>query len=127
MNSSISVCNLTLTCSAEDLQSTVLRWFFNNEQFAQYAITPTHSYPFTVMSENASLSALAGVDIQVRSVDLDDENPDLATFISTLTIMNILALQEVGISATINCGTFGIRSNNFSLAMQNGNYIAIYK
>ncbi len=108
--SSSNVCpEVTFSCSAVDFLTT-LRWFFNDDLFATYAYIPTPEYPFTVLPGNATYNALVGsVDIQILEVSLNEDDPDMASFLSTMTV-NISALQGAGVS-TVSCGGFSQRSN----------------
>ena len=90
-----------------DIQAT-LQWFFSDRQFALYPISQTDSYPLTVEPQDTTLNTLVGgVDIQILSASLNEDNPDQASFLSTMTV-NISALQGAGVS-TISCGSLGVR------------------
>ena len=95
---------ITVTCSAENLRSTVLRWFFDDTLFALYALGASEDYPVAVPLVNTT--NVGQVDIQILAAT---HNLDVASFLSTMTT-NFSALQEAQISE-ISCGTFSIRSN----------------
>ncbi len=116
--SSSNVCpEVTFSCSAVDLLTT-LRWFFNDELFATYAYIPTHEYPFTLLPGNATYNALVGgVDIQILEASPNEDNPDSATYLSTMT-MNVSALQGAGVS-TVSCGSF-TRKSSLNVANSSG-------
>ena len=112
--SASSLCLGFFTCSVVNLPSTTLRWFFDNDLFAVYPFSRTASYPLTVEPLNATYSSLVGgVGVQVMEASLNEDNTDMASFISTMTA-NISALQGAGVSA-VSCGSIAIR-NNFALA-----------
>ncbi len=98
---------VVFTCSAIDLPSTTLRWFISGELIATYAFIPNVEYPVTVEVENATLNTLAGsdVDIQILEASLNEDDPDIASFISIMTV-NTSALG----SAIIGCGIFSTMS-----------------
>ena len=109
--SSTDLCPMvTITCSAMDLSSTVLRWFLNDDLFAIYPLL-SHMYPYRVHPENMTFSTLlGGVDIQILSASLNENNRDSANFLSNMTVYNISALKSAGISS-ISCGSLGRRTS----------------
>ena len=102
---------MTFTCSAVGLPSTTSRWFFNGNQFALYTISITDIYPQTVEPQNATYNTLiGGVNIQILEANVNEDNPDVANFLSTMTVHNISALLGAGIS-NLECGSFAVRKN----------------
>ena len=112
--SNASICpNVTFNCSAINLPSTTLRWFFNNEQFAQYPLTPGDTYPMVIQPTNTTLSGLVGdVAIQILEATNREDNPDVASFLSTMTV-NISALKEAGVTE-VSCGRFDIMTRTYA-------------
>ncbi len=109
--SSSNVCpEVTFSCSAVEFSQTTFRWFFNDDLFAAYPYSPNHQYPFTVPPENATYNALVGgVDVQILEASLNEDDSDIVTFLSTMTV-NISALRGAGVS-TVGCGRFSQRSS----------------
>lgn len=100
----------TFTCSAVDLPSTSLRWFFNGNEFVHYTFIMNDMYPVKVEPTNATFNnLLGGVDIQILEASINRDNPDRANFLSTMTV-NVASVQNAGISI-IDCGTFAIKTN----------------
>ena len=82
-----------------------MRWFFNDQLFAVKDVIFISQYPFTVEPRNATYNALVGgVDIQILGASQNQNNLDVISFNSTLTV-NISALQRVGVT-NISCGLF---------------------
>ena len=104
-----------------DFSSTDLRWFFNGDLFASYLLVPDDAYPVTVEPRNATLSALVGgVVVQILAASHNENNPDLTSFLSIMTVSNITALREAGVS-TISCGSFTeMKAINLTLEMNRG-------
>ena len=107
MNHVTSPCvcpEVTFICTAVDLLSVSLRWFFNNDLLAVYTVTANHRYPFSVVPLNETYSILVGgVDIQILEANPNENNPDIVSFCSSITFNNISQLQVAGISE-ISCG-----------------------
>ena len=95
-------------CSAVDLPSTVLRWFFNDVEYATYVFGSMHEFPQAVQTRNTTYTEVSGVDIQILNASLNEDNQDVASFLSAMTA-NISALQGAGVS-TVSCGSSSIRS-----------------
>ena len=100
-----NVCpKVTFNCSADNLQSSILRWFINDKVFATYAISPNHQYPLSLMPENETYSALlGGVDIQIVTASSNEDQPDIITSIQSTMTVNISALQVSGVT-NVSCG-----------------------
>ncbi len=118
---------MTFTCSAVDLPSTVLRWFLNGDYFALYALDETDLYPLPVQPLNATYNSQVGsVDIQILSASPNQDNQDIASFVSKMTV-TISALQKAGIS-TVSCGSIGRRSTvNVQFDPNRGQFIIYSK
>ncbi len=98
---------MTFNCSIQ-LSDTVLRWFYDADQFADYAINLADSYPLAVEAENATYNAVVGgVDIQILAATHDSDQ-NMASYLSTMTV-NVSALQEAGLSK-VACGSFTVMS-----------------
>ena len=91
-----------LHCIVVDFDS-VIRWFFDNTQFASYTFSPNENFPRNATIENEQLNLqVGGVDVQILGAVPNDNNPDAFSFNSSLAA-NISALQLAGISS-ISCG-----------------------
>ena len=107
-----SVCpKVIFNCSAEDLSSTNLRWLIDGNIFASYLLDPDDEYPIAVEPSNTTLNALiGGVDIQILAASQNEDNLDIASYLSIMTVNNISALQGAGAS-TLSCGRFTERDD----------------
>lgn len=105
----ISACpEVIFTCSAMNLPTTIFRWFFNDDLFARYEFDFNGEYPLSVQPVNATYSVvLGGVNVQMVAATLNDNNQDIANFISTMTV-DILTVQEAGVTS-VSCGSNAIR------------------
>ena len=120
-----SVCpEVTFSCLTENLQSSILRWFINDEVFATYAISPNHQYPLSLMPENETYSALlGGVDIQIVTASSNEDQPDIITSIQSTMTVNISALQVSGVT-NVSCGLTNTRSYvNITFNSSSGKFI----
>ncbi len=114
---------VTYTCSAVDLASISLQWFFNDLQFAFYSIRLTDEYPVTVEPQGGNFIALASeVNITILVAKPNENNANMATFLSTMTV-NISALREAGVS-TVSCGDF-VTSPNITLTNSRGKVVVL--
>ena len=107
--------DVTFVCSAVDLPSTVLRWFFSNELFAQHSFIPGESYPRPTRTIiNTTLNTeLGGVDIEIVEASQPNSTREVTNFISTMKV-NISALQKRGLT-DVSCGSTEARiSTNIS-------------
>ena len=100
---------VTFNCSVH-LSATTLRWFYNADPIADYAINPAHSYPRSLALDDTTIynSLAGGVDIQILAAIFEDETRSMASFLSTMRV-NVSALQEAGVS-NVACGTFNMMS-----------------
>lgn len=99
-----------VTCSVENIPSTVLRWFFDDTTFAIHTFRSSENYPLSVSPENETFNDIVGgVHIQILSASHNESNLDVASFQSVLTA-NFSALQKAQVSE-ISCGTFMLRDN----------------
>ena len=90
-------------CSAVDFESTNVRLFLDNDEFASQDVATIPQYPFTVEPLNATYNALVGgVGVQILEAGLNPDDQDSASFNTTLT-GNISALQAAGVT-NISCG-----------------------
>lgn len=100
---------VTITCSAENIPSTVLRWFFDDTTFAIHAFRSSENYPLSVFPENETFNDIVGgVDIRILSASNNESNLDVASFFSVMTA-NFSALKKAQVSQ-IGCGTFILRN-----------------
>ena len=107
--------DVTFICSAVDLPSTVLRWFFNDELFALHSFVPSDSYPIAAqLIVNMDLNIQLGdVDIKIEEASQPDLTVEVANFLSTMKL-NISALQVRRV-ANVSCGSTEVRiSTNIS-------------
>ena len=92
---------VTFVCTAEDLPSTNLRWFLNDDLFAIYTTGQSDSI---INPENITYSTLVGgVNIQILRANPNENDPDIVSFRSSIMFNNISKLQVAGISE-ISCG-----------------------
>ena len=107
---------VTFNCTAEDLMSTNLRWFLNNDLFALYTTLDLggHNYPSSLDPLNLTYSTLVGgVDIQILEANPNENNPDIVSFRSSITFNNISQLQVAEISV-ISCGLIGANRRGYA-------------
>ena len=99
------------TCSTKSLPDTTLRWDLDGNAFALYVLSSQDRYPLTVEPLNTTSSALASrVDIQILEASVNEDSSGTVSFLSTMAVLNVSALEEAGVT-NISCGSISSLSS----------------